>query len=372
MHATPDPNVRRQLWARLVLAITLVAFAVWLSATFIPSLLWAGVIGIAIDPLYTRAEARWPGGRGLALPAIATSLIALVVLIPLALGLVEAAREARVLIAWFEAARAHGVPEPAWLARLPFSHDLAAWWQAHLATPEATAQEWARLRGVLLAEQSQLVGRSLLHRGIIFLFTLVTLFFLLRERDRLVAQLNIAARKLLGPSGERIGLQLVRSVRGTIDGLVLVGIGEGAVMAVVYIVAGVPHPLLLGFMTAIAAMIPFGAAVLFAIACALLIGQGAVGWAVAVFAIGMVVVGIADHFIRPAMIGGSTRLPFLWVLIGILGGVETLGLLGLFVGPAVMATLIMLWRDYVGEGAGVTAAPAPPASPAAPPPPDHG
>ena len=58
-------------------------------------------------------------------------------------------------------------------------------------------------------------------------------------------------------------------------------------------------------------------------------------------------VGIADHFIRPVLIGGATRLPFLWVLIGILGGVETLGLLGLFVGPATMAVLVMLWRELI-------------------------
>jgi predicted PurR-regulated permease PerM len=365
-----EQQQRRQLWARLLLAVGLLLFGLWLSATFIPALLWAGVIGIAIDPLYTRAEARWPRGRALMLPALATALIASVVLVPLTLGLIEAAREAQVLAGWLANARAHGVPQPAWLATVPFSTELSSWWQAHLATPEATAVEWERLRGALLAEQSQLVGRSLLHRSIVFLFTLVALFFLLRERDALVGQLNVAARKLFGPSGERIGVQLVRSVRGTIDGLVLVGIGEGAIMAVVYLVAGVPHPLLLGFLTAIGAMIPFGAALLFAVAGALLIAQGAFGWAIAVLVIGLIVVGIADHFVRPAMIGGSTRLPFLWVLVGILGGVETMGLLGLFVGPAVMATLIMLWRDYVTGG--VIDGSAPPGSPAAPPPPDYG
>jgi predicted PurR-regulated permease PerM len=369
MNPDAEQQLRRQQWARLLLTLILAVFGLWLSATFVPALLWAAVIGIAIDPVYTRAEARWPRGCAAALPALATLLIASVVLVPLTLGLIEAAREARVVAAWLADARAHGVPQPAWIATMPFSTDLASWWQTHLGTPEGTAIEWERLRGVVLAEQSQLVGRSLIHRSVVFLFTLVALFFLLRERDALVGQLNIAARKLFGPSGERIGVQLVRSVRGTIDGLVLVGIGEGAVMAVVYLVAGVPHPLLLGFLTAIGAMIPFGAALLFAVASGLLIGMGAVGWAVAVFAIGMVVIGIADHFVRPAMIGGSTRLPFLWVLVGILGGVETMGLLGLFVGPAVMATLIMLWRDYVGDNP--IGGSAPPVSPVAPPRPDY-
>jgi predicted PurR-regulated permease PerM len=116
-------------------------------------------------------------------------------------------------------------------------------------------------------------------------------------------------------------------------------------------------------------MIPFGAAVLFGIGSLMLIGQGAVGSAIAVFVIGLIVVGIADHFVRPALIGGSTRLPFLWVLIGILGGVESLGLLGLFVGPAVMATLILLWRDYIGAEDLSAAAP-PRVQPGGPPLPD--
>jgi predicted PurR-regulated permease PerM len=183
------------------------------------------------------------------------------------------------------------------------------------------------------------------HRATIFAFTLIALFFLLRDRDAIVAQIRAAGSKLFGPASEKVGEQAIQSVRGTIDGLVLVGMGEGLVMAVVYLVLGVPHPLLLGALTAIAAMIPFGAALMFLIAAALLVAAGAATNAVILIVIGLVVVGIADHFIRPVLIGGATRLPFLWVLIGILGGAETFGM---FVGPAVMAILIMLWRDFVG------------------------
>jgi len=78
----------------------------------------------------------------------------------------------------------------------------------------------------------------------------------------------------------------------------------------------------------------------------LLLAGGAVVPAAIVVAAGFVVTFVADHFVRPALIGGTTRLPFLWVLLGILGGVETFGLLGLFVGPAVMAALILLWREF--------------------------
>jgi predicted PurR-regulated permease PerM len=191
------------------------------------------------------------------------------------------------------------------------------------------------------------IGSDIIHRAVIFGFTLVGYFFLLRDRGAILAQLRVAGDRMLGPTGERVGRQVVLSVRGTINGLVFVGLGEGALMAVVYWVAGAPHPMLLGAATAIAAMIPFGAIVVFALAALLLLAQGSVASAVAVVVIGLVVLGIADHFVRPALIGGATRLPFLLVLFGILGGVETLGLLGLFVGPSVMAALVLLWRDYV-------------------------
>lgn len=66
----------------------------------------------------------------------------------------------------------------------------------------------------------------------------------------------------------------------------------------------------------------------------------------------MVVSFVADHFIRPVLIGGTTRLPFIWVLLGILGGISVWGLLGLFVGPALMAALILLWREGTAETPG--------------------
>ena len=126
----------------------------------------------------------------------------------------------------------------------------------------------------------------MLHRSVIFGFTLLTLFFLIRDRDAIVAQCRRASEKLLGPTGERIGRQALLSVRGTIDGLVLVGIGVGVVMTIVYAVLGVPHPILLGVFTALAAMIPFGPVVAFALAALLLLAQGSVGGAIAVAVIG--------------------------------------------------------------------------------------
>ncbi len=341
-----DPS-RNRRFARVSLAIALALLGLWIVRSFLPALIWAAVIAIAVGPLYTRAEVRWPAHRRVLLPIAFTLGAALLVLVPIALGVFQAAHDAQNAAQWIGAARVNGVPVPAWVADVPFSADLTRWWQENLATPEAASLQFRRFDGPMLIANTRVVGSSLLHRAVIFFFTLFALFFMLRDGKALEVQLLAAGDRLFGPSGERIAHQIVRSVRGTIDGLVLVGIGEGVVMTVAYVVAGVPHAVLLGVLTAIGAMIPFGAAVLFGIAALLLLAQGSVGWAIAIFALGMVVVGIADHAIRPMLIGGATRLPFLWVLLGILGGVESFGLLGLFVGPATMAVLIMLWREFI-------------------------
>ncbi|HWJ68772.1 MAG TPA: AI-2E family transporter [Sphingobium sp.] len=348
--APPPPPDRRAYWARLIVVGLLLLLGLWIAKNFIAALIWALVIAIALDPLYLRLRARYPGR--VLLPALVTAAVALIILVPLIAGIAQAAIEARQVASWIAAARANGVPPPDWLAHLPFGAPaLTQWWQAHLASPQAATLQLHSLTGGGLIEHSRLIGINVLHRAVIFVFTLLTLFFLLRDRDAIIAQISRAGDRLLGPTGERIGRQAIRSVRGTIDGLILVGMGEGAVMTVVYILLGTPHPLLLGVLTAVAATIPFGALVMFVIAAILLLGAGAVMQAITVVAVGLVVVGVADHFVRPALIGGATRLPFLWVLIGILGGAETLGVLGLFVGPAIMAVLIMLWRDFTGDPA---------------------
>jgi predicted PurR-regulated permease PerM len=334
---------RSQRIARTLLVVGLLLLGLWIAGPFVPALLWAVVVAVAVDPLHVRLRERMKGAHRMILPLAITGVVALAVLIPLGFGVAQAAREAHDIGLWIATAQTTGLPVPDWLGRLPIGSEAAqTWWQANLATPGFRAGEWIA--------QSRAIGSGLIHRAVIFGFTLLTLFFVLRDRDSLIAQARKGADKWLGEAGERIGEQALRSVRGTIDGLVLVGLGVGAIMAVAYFALGVPHPLMLGALTAVAAMIPFGAPLVFVLAALLLVVAGSPGAAIAVVVIGTVVMFVADHFIRPALIGGATRLPFLWVLIGILGGVETLGLLGLFIGPAAMAVLVMLWREFLAGG----------------------
>ncbi len=349
----------RQMAARIALALALAVLAAWIGLAFIPAVLWAGVVAVAVDPLRRRMLARLPG-HDVAVAGMLTAGVALLVVVPLALALTRAVLEARGIATWYAGVGSHGIPVPAWLSNLPYGSERAiGWWRSHLATPEGATEQLRRIDADAVIAHTKVVGHNVVHRAVIFGFSMTTLFFLIRDRDAVLDQLRIGASRAFGPAGERVGGQILASVRGTIDGLVLVGMAQGVIMSVAYAIAGVPHPILMGLLTGIGAMVPFGLLAVMLIALALLLLKGAVAAMIAVGAFGFVLNFVADHFFRPQLIGGTTRLPFMWVLIGIIGGVETIGLLGLFVGPAVMAAFILVWRDFVERAPSADAASVP-------------
>ncbi len=342
----PVDDTRHGL-ARAALVVVLAVLGLFTVHRFLPALAWATILTIATWPLYRRAQRRFPPGRhDILLPALFTLVIALAFLLPLVLVAIQGAREAHDLTGWLREVERSGVAAPDWLGRLPGGAALAAWWQENLGQPSGTSALLHRFdRGSLLG-YTRTFGSQVVNRTILFGFTLLTLFFLFRDGRAVIDQSLVASHRLFGPRGERVARQMVASVHGTVDGLVLVGLGEGFLLGVVYFFTGVPHPVLLGALTAVAAMIPFGAPLVFGIAALVLLAQGTVTAAVVLVAAGVIVTFVADHFVRPVLIGGTTKLPFLWVLLGILGGVENFGLLGLFLGPAVMAALVLLWREF--------------------------
>lgn len=343
-----DVETRAQTRGRLVLAGLIVLLGLWTIRTFVPALGWAAILAIATWPLYGKLRRRFPPkGHDIVWPALFTLAVAALFLVPLTVAAIQIAHESRAVVGFVEEARKTGVPVPDWVSHLPLAGGAAAsWWQENLASPEAASELIERLNHGAVTGFTRSLGGQLVHRSVIFAFTILTLFFLYRDGAWLAGELRLASRRAVGPHGERVGRQMVASVHGTVDGLVLVGLGEGVLIGISYWLAGVPHPTLFGAATGIAAMIPLGAVTLYCVAALIVLANGSVGAAIGIAVFGSVVVFVADHAIRPALIGGATKLPFVWVLLGILGGVETFGLLGLFLGPAVMAALHLLWRDW--------------------------
>ncbi|HTV89916.1 MAG TPA: AI-2E family transporter [Stellaceae bacterium] len=358
----PAASPAWQTVARTVLAVIVVGFGAWILFDFLPALAWAGVLAIALWPLYERLLRLLPGGRERVLgPALATLLIGAVIIGPLVLIGIALANEVHVAIRLINEARHYGIPPPYWLGEVPLvGAPVATWWKDHLSDPFLAQEMFGNINVGTLTYSARHYGGEVVHRLVILAFTLLTLFFLFRDGQGLTAQLRDLSDRLLGERGEDIARHMIAAVHGTVTGLVLVGIGEGVLLGIAYFLAGLPYPALVGAATAVAAIIPFGAVVAYCLAGIYLFSIGNALGAIIVIAFGSAVLFVADHFIRPVLIGGAARLPFLLVLLGLLGGLETMGILGLFLGPAVMAAVVALWREWTQPNRAAAAAlPAP-------------
>ena len=350
---TPDVSAAQKI-ARYSLIGALLLLGAWMLQHFLPALCWAVVLAIATSRLYDRWLARFSGKHRHVWAALTfTILIGLVLIAPLVYGGIIAVREAISLARAFLESSRNGPPElPQWLLQLPLLGDwINSFWTEtfrHSSEHSSVAANAVQTKPAVY-EWTRLVGMQLLRRLSTLVFTLLTLYFVYLNRDALEADVPRVSHRLFGPKVDNLMTGAVEAIRATVDGIVLVAVAEGAIMAGVYAVVGAPHPILFGAATGIFAMIPFAAPVVFG-AVALVLGtQGSVGAAVAVLVAGSVVLFVADHFVRPVIIGEGAKLPFLWVLLGILAGIESFGLVGIFLGPALMAALVSLWRTWVAE-----------------------
>jgi len=346
-----DRAADAQRGARLVLAAALGLLGLWILHAFVAALAWAVILAIAAWPLFARLDrALARTGRSVLAPLAMTLLIGLLFILPFAWVARELVREMGGIFTHLAALRRSGVAVPDWLPLLPgVGRALAQWWQANLADPQAMQELLGRAYGQIPAATVRQFGGEIVHRLALFGFTLLTVFFLFRDGAAFGQQLLGLSDRVLGPGGERVGRHVIAAVHGTLNGLLLVGLAEGVALGLAYWLAGLPHPVSVGALTGVLAAIPFAAPVVFSGAALYLFAVGSRLAAGAVLAFGFVVVFIADHAVRPFLIGGAARLPFLWVLLGILGGLESFGFLGLFLGPMTMAALISLWRDWTGD-----------------------
>jgi predicted PurR-regulated permease PerM len=358
---TSDVSVSQKI-ARYALICALMLLGGWMLQHFLPALCWAIVLAIGTSKLYDRWLGYFRGKhRDIWAALTFTTIVGLVLIVPLVYGGIIAVREA-ISLARTLLDSSKGPPGlPDWVQQLPWLGDwLNGIWVDKMSViaahggPDKAAEHTGVASATVQArpaiyQWTRLVGVQLLRRLSTLVFTLLTLYFVYLNRDSLERDVPRVGRRLFGPTVEGLMTRATEAIRATVDGIVLVAVAEGAIMAGVYAIAGAPHPILFGAVTGIFAMIPFAAPVVFGAVALVLASQNAVGAAIGVLISGGVVLFVADHFVRPVIIGEGAKLPFLWVLLGILGGIESFGLVGIFLGPALMASLVAVWRSWVSE-----------------------
>ena len=201
-------------------------------------------------------------------------------------------------------------------------------------------------------------------------FALLTAFFLYRDGESLLAQSRSLLLRLLGNRAEGYLHAIGATMRAVLYGLILTALVQGALAGLGYWAAGVRAPVLLGAVTVLLALVPFGAALAWGLVSLWLVWTGDL-WAGAGLAVwGAVVVSQIDNLLRPLVISSATRIPYLLVLFGVLGGISAFGLIGLFLGPVVIAVLLAVWREWLLEEQSTDQvrteqSPVPPATPGA-------
>ncbi|HEY7887854.1 MAG TPA: AI-2E family transporter [Steroidobacteraceae bacterium] len=347
----PQNATTAQKSAQYVLIGALVLAGAWMLRHFIPALCWAVVLAIATASVYDRWLVKFRGKRRDVWAALTfTVIIGAVLLVPLIYGGVVAGREAISLAHEFAASAGNGPPPlPSWLVQVPW---VGRWardnWIEYFGPGAGAAGGHVHANPALI-EWTRVVGMQVARRIVTLAFTLLTLFFVYLNRDRLSIYVPKMFRGIFGPSVDRLLRRVVSAIRAAVDGIVFVAVGEGAIMCGVYALAHAPHPILSGVLTGVFALIPFAAPLVFGTIALVLVLRGSIAAAIVVAVAGMLVLFIADHFVRPVIIGEGAKLPFLWALLAILGGVESFGLVGIFIGPALMAALLSLWRGWVEE-----------------------
>ena len=180
-------------------------------------------------------------------------------------------------------------------------------------------------------------------------FALLTAFFLYRDGPEVTGQVRKVLRMMLGERLDAYITTTEETLKAVVYGIVLTAIGQGTLAGLGYWFVGLPTPILLCTVTILFSMIPFGAPLVWGTASLWLLANGQAWSAICLALWGALVVSWVDNIIRPLVISGATRIPFLLVLFGVLGGLARFGFIGLFLGPVVLAISLAVWREWLVE-----------------------
>jgi predicted PurR-regulated permease PerM len=340
------PWLRRLITVVLLAGLVLLGFRV--MDPFIVPLVWAGILAFVTWPAYEWLDRKCRGRRTLAalLMTIAVSAAVVAPLVWLAVvlrvDLVRAYHQGQQLLAG-------GVQLPPAVLRLPW---IGTWLQDLITQasqdPHALGLE---LRKVADAQFDQIahVAGGISRNAVKLLFAVVSLFFVYRGGSQLPAQLARALEQVLGPRVHNYLLAIEQTVKAVVYGLVLAAVVQGVLVGVGYWLSGTGAPVFLAALTTVCGLIPFAAPTVWGCVVLWLILKGSTVAGVGLLVWGAIVMGWTDHFVRPLLISREAQIPFLVVLFGVLGGLAAFGLVGLFVGPVILAVLLAIWREWLLE-----------------------
>lgn len=356
-----DPNDLTRITFAVLALTLLVAATLWVLWPFLGPTVWATMVVVATWPLMVRVQ-RLAGGRRWLAVALMTLLLLLLFAIPLGLAIVTIAKNADQLLDWARMLAAYrpGPVAPDWVLGLPMAGGwLGRLWEQAVAlglgawlqrlTPYAgTATKW-------LVSEVGGIGMLLLQ----FLLTVLIAGILYACGERAASQVRRFAQRLAGEPGASTVQLAADAIRAVALGVGLTALVQSMISGIALAIVDIPFAGLLTALVFMLCIAQLGALPVLVPATIWLFYTGQPGWGVFLL-VCSVVVTLMDNVLRPLLIRMGADLPLLLIFAGVIGGLFAFGLVGIFIGPVVLAVAYMLFEAWIADGEGT---PVPAATP---------
>ncbi|MEG1708318.1 MAG: AI-2E family transporter [Acinetobacter sp.] len=341
------PTLQKVLLFGLFFVLLFLSFNV--LKYFIVPVLWAAIIAYMTWPWYQWIY-RKCGSRATLSATLMISLIILLIGIPLTFGIFMLQHEGRSLYYELQKQVFSGhLNVPDFIRQLPFIgkeitrtlHDINTDPNSIVQTVSIWIQSHLNYGRFVLNE----IGKNIIK----LCFAVMSLFFFYRDGQTILNQVSKALEMVIGPRIHHYLDTISETTRAVVYGVGLTAVAQAVLAGLSYLVAGVPNPMVLTIVTFLLALIPFGTPLAYGSVALWLFSQGQTVEAIGVMAWGVCIVSTSDNVIRPLVISGATQIPFLLIMFGVLGGIASFGLVGLFIGPVILAVLLAIWREWLHE-----------------------
>jgi predicted PurR-regulated permease PerM len=341
----------KQIEKVVVLSIIalLIIGSIVLVLPFLSAILWAMVFAVTIWPYFVKLE-KFLGGRTSLAAAVPTLLLALIFFAPLVYVSYKLVGQASIAIDYAKELMEKGLgPPPLWLKGFPLIgiRFERMWVDIGQDTPKLIEVIKPHVKGLLGSMVS--AGTGVVQLILITVLSLIIFFFILKEGRSIQTNLGKMALRLGGEKGRHLLFVAGSTMRSVVFGILGAAILQGIMAIFGLWISGVPSPVFIGVVAGVFALIPIGLiqVVLLPAAAWLIFYKGQIGWGIFLAIWSFTVIGNIDNVIRPMLISRGAKIPFLVVFLGVLGGVATGGIIGLFVGATLLAVFYTVLKEWV-------------------------
>ena len=352
--STPQDLVRSSL--SVLFMVGLIAASFWILRPFLPAVLWGTMIVVAAWPLMLRVEALLWGRRALAV-TVMTLAILLVFAVPFSLAVGTLVSHLDEIVDWAQSLKSLRLPAPPdWVESVPLvgAKIASAWGHFASSGPEELARSaspYARVVAGWLLTQLGSLGAMTGE----FILTVVIAAVLFARGETAVEGVRRFGRRLAGARGEQAVNLAGQAIRGVALGVVVTALVQALAGGIGLAIVGVPFAVILTAVMFLLATVQVGVGpvLLPAVAWLYWTDSATSGTVLLVWTIFVLPI---DNLLRPILIKQGVDLPMLLVIAGVVGGLLAFGLIGIFVGPVVLAVAYTLFTAWINEDGAISMA----------------